>query len=206
MTTSMVLRFIMTNFIKKRQMINKTVFREKIVIIQIKIDITLNIVGNDKVMMLSWCNILVLSWNSPKSVTFDNIYDFVVSESFDGGVLYTQDTWLLIFLFIYIYFAIFVIQSITNITFYQFLQIKSSFQIFWNRARKCNSFNWFPCEKCQKIFWYKRFATQIQKSCIVNISGWIPPCFPLIVGNFLFFHFFIVSFFDQSWAYKVNLG
>ncbi len=56
--------------------------------------------------MLSWCNKMGLLLNSPKSVTFDNIFDFVISESCDGVVSYSHNTWVLILLIIFFIFAI----------------------------------------------------------------------------------------------------
>ncbi len=68
------------------------------------------LVKNDTVMTLWWhhndMTKIGLSLNSQKSLTLDNIFDFVVSESCDGGVSYSNDKWLLILLFLFFTFAI----------------------------------------------------------------------------------------------------
>ncbi len=124
-----------------------------------------------------------LSLNSQNWCDVQWHFSFAVSESCDRDVSYAHDRWLLIYL---------AMQSIANITFYLFLQIKTFFQIFRSSTWKCNSFNWFPCEKMSEIFWHKRCATWIQKGCITNVLGWSPPFFPLIVGKKLFFYFLII--------------
>ncbi len=45
------------------------------------IDFFNNLVGNDNVMMLSWCNKMGLSLKSQKSVTSNDIFHFVICES-----------------------------------------------------------------------------------------------------------------------------
>ncbi len=54
--------------------------------------------GNHSVMISSWKDNLGLLLKSPKSVTC-NIFDFIMSESCDRNVLYSNDMWLFILLF-----------------------------------------------------------------------------------------------------------
>ncbi len=68
------------------------------------------------VYLLSWkwlCNDIVVMqqnwvchWDCKISVTSNNIFDFVISESCDGGVSYAHDMWLLILLILCLFFAI----------------------------------------------------------------------------------------------------
>ncbi len=64
-------------------------------------------------MTLSWLNKLGLLWNSQKSVMLDDIFDFDVYESPDGGVLYAHNMWLINLCFIYIIY--FIIAIVLNL-------------------------------------------------------------------------------------------
>ncbi len=71
-------------------------------------------IGNDDIMMLPLCNKLSLSWYSQKSVMLDDIFDFVVSESRDGGVSQAHNRGLLNLLFVFLflwYFQIYLFQQ-----------------------------------------------------------------------------------------------
>ncbi len=71
--------------------------------------------------------------NSQRSVTVDDVFDFVVSESYHRGVLYAHDTWLLILLIIIFFDSYKLINSnkkIMNIT----LNHHSSLTVFWGGA------------------------------------------------------------------------
>ncbi len=55
-------------------------------------------------MTFSWHEKMGLWLKYQKSVMFNDIFHFVVSESHDKGVLYAHDTCLVIFIFLFIYF------------------------------------------------------------------------------------------------------
>ncbi len=62
-----------------------------------------SLVGNENVMTPSCHNKMDLLFN----VTSNDIFHFAISESCDGGVLYTHNKWLLILLILFFIFAIF---------------------------------------------------------------------------------------------------
>ncbi len=158
------------------------------------------LVGNHSIMTLSRCNKLGLLSNSQKRCDIGWHFWFCCiwitwRRCFVHPQHVTADIWNFLH-----NFAIFAMQSIVNIV----PQMKSYFRIFGGIIWKFNKLWLVPLwKKCQKMFWHPRFATQIQKSCIANASGWIHLCFPLIMGNFSCCHF---SFFDQLWAHKIHLG
>ncbi len=135
------------------------------------------LVGNDNIMIPSWCNTLGLLLKSQKSDVWQHFH-FVLLESCDSGVLYAHDARLVIYFFI--------------------------LYIFCNICDAINCKNIFllsPAEnKEQNISWHNRFAMLTPQICIANVLGWIPPFFPLIMGNFSFFTFWSIR------ANKINLG
>lgn len=148
-----------------------------------------DLVGNDNVMILSLRDKMGLPLISQKRCDIQQHFSFChVWVKWQRCVVQPcHATTNLTYLFIII--AIFVMQSIANFTFYQFLQIKSSFPIFRSRTQKCNPFYWFPCQKNVRKFFITKDLQRKSKKKHCKWIGLNPPWFISDCGKFSFFHF-----------------